>query len=79
MYKPVRNQYLKKNKHQCVMMDQNIFMKQIGSIVLILNHTGFFLGHFYIFVAFWSFFIICENLDFAVLSKQFFYRINNFL
>ena len=37
-----------------------------------------FLGHFYIFVAFWSFFIICENLDFAVLSKQFFYRINNF-
>ena len=57
MYKPVRNQYKKKKKkHQCAMMDQNIFMKQIGSIVLILNHTGFFLGHFLYFRGILEFF-----------------------
>ena len=63
------------------MIDHNIFMKQIRSIVLILNHTGFFLGYFYIFF-FWHFgvfFFICENLDFVVLSKQIFDRFNNFL
>ena len=43
-------------KHQCALMEHNIVMKQIGSIVVILNHSEFFsLGHFYIlwlFVAF---------------------------
>ena len=43
-------------KHQCALMDHNIFMKKrINSFFLILNHSGGFFRTFYIFVAFWSF------------------------
>ena len=36
-------------KHKCALIDHNIFMKQIRSIIEILNHSGkFFGGYFYI-------------------------------
>ena len=57
-------------KYQCALMKHNNFMKQIGSIIVILNHSeNFFGGHFYIFVAFWSFFM-SENLVFGLLSRK---------
>ena len=57
-------------KHQCALMDYNIFMKQKGSIIFILNHSGNFFGRtFLFFVAFWSFFIP-ENLPLGILSRK---------
>ena len=39
-------------KHQCALIDHKIFMKQIGSIVVILNHfKRKFGGHFLFFVS----------------------------
>ena len=43
-------------KHQFALMDHNIFMKQIGSIVDILNHSDFFLRTFLCFCGFLEFF-----------------------
>ena len=49
-------------------MDHNNFMKRIGSINFILNHSGiFFGGQFYIFVAFRGVFM-SENLVFGFSS-----------
>ena len=42
-------------KHQCALIDHNIFMKGIGSIVVILNHSGFFLSTFLYFGCFFEF------------------------
>ena len=39
-------------KHQCALTDHNIFMKRIGLVVVILNHSEFFLRAFLYFCAF---------------------------
>ena len=43
-------------KHQCALMDPNIFMKWIGSIIFILNQSGnVFWGHLIFFCGFFYF------------------------
>ena len=45
-------------KHQCTLIDHNIFMKRMGSIVVILNHSGHFcLSTFLYFCGFMEFFM----------------------
>ena len=45
-------------EHQCVLIDHDIFTKQIGSIVLILNHSKFnFFRTFLYFCGFLEFFM----------------------
>ena len=60
-------------KLQCALMDHNIFMKRIGSIIFILNHSGNF---------FWrTFFYCCCFLEFFHVWKPCFWIFNkkNFL
>ena len=60
--KQVPNQYFF-YRHQFALMDPNIFMTQIGSIVVILSHSEFFLKDIFIFLRlFWVFFFMSETL-----------------
>ena len=62
-------------KYQCALMDHNIFMNRIGSIVVLLNHWGNFLGRIFFFfnilVAFCIFFHAWKPCFWIFTKKNF--------
>ena len=61
-------------KRQRGLMEHNYLMKQIWSIILILNHSGNFLGeNFSICVAFWNLFM-SENLVLGFWKRNYLIR-----
>ena len=59
-------------KHQCVLIDNNNFIKRIGSIKFILNHSGnFLLRTFLYFCGFFEFFHVGKPWFWIFLKKNF--------
>ena len=58
-------------KHHCAVMDHNNFMKQIGSITLILNPLDFFWRTCLYFRGFWEFFHVWIHCFWIFIKKNF--------
>ena len=62
-------------KHQCALMYHNIFMKRIGPIIFILNHSEIFFWRTfsYGFCGFLEFFLVWKSCFWIFIKKNFFF------
>ena len=59
-------------KHYCALMDHNIFMKQKGSIVVLLKQSGIFFWEIFIFLLLFGVFSCLKTFYWIFINKNFF-------